>query len=68
MNSNDPLFKNYMALYLSIVSNNSVTQSLMAIGLLGYRKDKKTKELTWEDLDKEDKKLLEAQDDNENSF
>ena len=68
MNSKDPLFRNYMALYLSIVSDNSVTQSLMAMGVLGYRKDKNTKELTWEDLDKEDKELLEAHDDSENPF
>jgi hypothetical protein len=41
MNSDDPLFKNYMALYLSIVSNSSVTKSLQVIGLLGQSKVKK---------------------------
>lgn len=51
MNSNDPLFKNYMALFLSIVSKHSVKQSLMAIGLLGHSKRKK--EFNWDDLDKE---------------
>lgn len=53
MNSNDPLFKNYMALYLSIVSDHSVNKSLTCIGLLGTSKKGK-KELTWDDLDKED--------------
>lgn len=52
MNSSDPLFKNYMALFLSIVSKNSVTQSLMAIGLFGHSKRKI--EFNWDDLDKED--------------
>lgn len=33
MNSDDPLFKNYMALYLSIVTDLSITKSLQAIGL-----------------------------------
>lgn len=41
MNSDDPLFKNYMALYLSIVSNSSVTKSLQVIGLLGLSKAKR---------------------------
>lgn len=41
MNSSDPLFKNYMALFLSIVSKHSVTQSLIAIGYFNNPNKKK---------------------------
>jgi hypothetical protein len=71
MNSKDPLFRNYMALYLSIVSEHSVTQSLMAVGILGHtagRASRYKKELKWEDLDREDEKMLFAHDDDENEF
>lgn len=56
-----------MALYLSIVSKNSVTQSLVAIGLMGYSKRKKNKEINWDDIVKQEK-IRTAHQNNENQF
>lgn len=43
MNSDDPLFRNYMALFLAIISNYSVSQSLMEIGYFGEFRNRNKK-------------------------
>lgn len=63
MNSNDPLFKNYMALYLSIVSKHSVTQSLVEMGILGRYSRKRR--LTWDDLEDDYEPIEDITDDDE---
>lgn len=43
MNSDHPLFKNYMALYLCINKEYSISQALAIMGILEYKRNRREK-------------------------